>query len=198
LTRALRIAVAEDEPLMQRYLGETLALLGHKVTCLVGTGTGLIAHCKKQRPDLLVTDIHLPDIDGLDAVATIYADGPLPIIIVSAFHDPELIARAQQNHVLAYLVKPIKREDLEPAIAIAMSRFQEFTDIRKETKELLQALEDRKIVEQAKNILMKRARLDEPAAFRRLQLLARSKNRKLIEIAHGIVTVESAYDDEPA
>jgi AmiR/NasT family two-component response regulator len=196
LSRALRIAVAEDEPLMRDYLAETLALLGHEVTCLAQTGTELIEHCKKRRPDLLLTDIRLPDIDGLDAAAVIYADQPLPVIVVSAFFDPELIARAEKNHVLAYLVKPIKRHDLEPALAIAMRRFEEFMAVRNETTELLQALEDRKVIEHAKTILMKRTRLDEPAAFRRLQMIARSKNRKLIEIARGIVTVEDAYAGE--
>ena len=132
--------------------------------------------------------------NDIKTAAAIYADQPLPVIVVSAFFDPELIARAEKNHVLAYLVKPIKRHDLEPAIAIAMSRFEEFMAVRSETTELLQALEDRKVIEHAKTILMKRTRLDEPAAFRRLQMIARSKNRKLVEIARGIVTVEEAYD----
>jgi AmiR/NasT family two-component response regulator len=194
VTRVLRIAVAEDEPLMRKYLVETLALLGHEVVCLAHTGAELIDCCQKLRPDLVLTDIGLPDVDGLDAVAAIHAHQPLPIIVVSAFHDPELIARAEKNHVLAYLVKPIKREDLEPAIAIAVSRFEEFMAVHKETSDLRQALEDRKVIEQAKCMLMKRTRLDEPAAFRRLQNIARSKNRKLIEIARSIVTIEEAYD----
>jgi response regulator NasT len=116
----------------------------------------------------------------------------VPIVVVTAFHDSQLIEKAEKNHVLAYLVKPIKKQDLEPAIGIAMSRFREFREMREETDNLRQALEDRKIIERAKGILMKRAGLDEPEAFRRLQKLARDKNQKLIEIAKIILTAEEA------
>jgi two-component system, response regulator PdtaR len=196
VNRVLRIAIAEDEPVMVKYLVETLTLLGHRVVCQARTGSGLVEFCKKSAPDLVLTDIRLPDFDGLEAVAAIYAERPVPIIVVSAFHDPELIARAELNHVLAYLVKPIKSQDLEPAIAMVMSRFEEFQALQQETSDLRKALEDRKVIEQAKAILMKQARLDEPAAFRRMQHIARSKNRKLIEVAHGIITVAEAYDNE--
>jgi response regulator NasT len=193
MSRSISIAVAEDEPLMQRYLSETLALLGHRVACMVGTGGELVDRCKAERPDLVLTDIRLPDMDGLQAAAEIYDADPVPIIVISAFHDPDLIVRAEKNHVLAYLVKPIKQEDLEPAIAIALSRFQEFRTLRQETDNLRQALEDRKLIERAKGLLMKRAGLDEPEAFRRLQKLARDKNQRLVEIAHIIVTADEAF-----
>jgi response regulator NasT len=95
---------------------------------------------------------------------------------------------------MAYLVEPIKQADLEPAIAIAMHRFEQFQALRKETTDLRQALENRKIIEKAKGILMKKAGLDEQAAFRRLQKLASDKNRKLIDIAQSILTVEEALE----
>ena len=193
MNNSIRVAVAEDEPLMQQYFQETLTLLGHRVICLAGTGRELVERCKNERPELLITDIRLPDMDGLTAAADIYSSEPIPIIVVSAFHDPELIERAERNHVLAYLVKPIKQQDLEPAIAIAMSRFQEFRTMRQEADNLRQALEDRKLIERAKGLLMKRAGLDEPEAFRRLQKLARDKNHKLVEIAQVIVTAEEAF-----
>jgi response regulator NasT len=193
MNRALRIAVAEDEPLTQKYLEETLTLLGHQVLCLVGTGRELVDRCKTLRPDLVITDIRLPGMDGLDAAQEIYTDEALPIIVISAFHDPELIARAERNHVIAYLVKPIKQQDLEPAIAIAMTRFGEFKAMRLEADNLRQTLEDRKLIERAKGLLMKRAGLNEPDAFRRLQKLARDKNRKLVEIAQMILAVEEVY-----
>jgi two-component system, response regulator PdtaR len=193
MQHSLRIGVAEDEQFMQKYLEETLSLLGHRVLFLAGTGREFVEQGKAKRPDLLLTDIRLPDMDGLDAAAQIYAAAPLPIIVITAFHDPALIERAERNHVLAYLVKPIKQQDLEPAIAIAMSRFHEFQTMRQETDTLRQALEDRKIIERAKGILMKRGQLDEAAAFHRLQKLARDKNQKLVEIARIVVTAEEAY-----
>jgi response regulator NasT len=190
MIRSLRIAVAEDETCMQKYLQETLTLLGHQVVCLAGNGRELVEQCKTMRPDLVITDINLPERDGLDAAREIYAFEPMPIIIVTAFHDPELIERAESNHVLAYLVKPIKQQDLEPAIVIAMRRFQEFKAMRQETDNLRQALEDRKLIERAKGILMKRSSLEEAEAFRRLQKLARDKNRKLVDIAQAVITME--------
>ena len=190
MNRSLRIAVAEDEGFMQKYLEETLTLLGHQVLCLARTGRELVQHCQTLRPDIVITDINLPEMDGLDAAREIYAFEPMPIIIVTAFHDPELIERAEDNHILAYLVKPIKQQDLEPAIVIAMRRFQEFKTLRQDTDNLRQALEDRKLIERAKGILMRRSSLEEAEAFRRLQKLARDKNRKLVEIAQAVITME--------
>src|SRR5262249_49264158 len=142
MNRSLRIAVAEDETCMQKYLDETLNLLGYQVVCLAGTGRELVDQGKALRPDLVIPDINLPEMDGLDAAQEIYTFQPLPIIVVTAFHDVELIERAEDNHVLAYLVKPIKQQDLEPAIVIAMRRFQEFKTLRQDTDNLRQALED--------------------------------------------------------
>jgi len=193
MKHGLRIGVAEDEQFMQNYLEETLTLLGYEVLFLAGTGREFIDKCKALRPDLVITDIRLPDMDGLEAATQIYASNPVPIIVVTAFHDPALIERAERSNVLAYLVKPIKQQDLDPAIAIAMTRFQEFQAMSRETDSLRQALEDRKIIERAKGIIMKRTRLDEAEAFRRLQKLARDKNQKLVEIAKILVTAEEAF-----
>src|SRR5262249_51848673 len=146
-------------------------------------------------PDLVITDIKMPDMDGIDAASRIYRDGPVPIILVSAYHDSEFIRRAEADHVLAYLVKPIKQADLEPAIAIALRRFEQFQALRKESADLKQALEDRKLIERAKGLMMKKAGLGEQEAFTKLQRLASNKNKKLVEIAQMIVTAEEAYGD---
>jgi response regulator NasT len=158
------------------------------------TGRELVELCAAIHPDLVVTDIKMPDMDGIDAAAQIYRQAPIPVILVSAYHDPDFIRRAEADHVMAYLVKPIKQADLVPAIGLAMHRFDQFQALRKETTDLKQALEDRKVIEKAKGVLMKKAGLDEPAAFRRLQKLASDKNRKLIEIAQMILTAEEAFD----
>ena len=178
---------------MRDYYEETLTHLGHRVTCAVKTGRELVEHCREARPDLIITDIKMPDMDGIDAIATLYQDHAIPAIIVSAYHDPELFARAGKEHVLAYLVKPIKQANLEAAIAIAMQRFAEFEALHGEAGELRQALEDRKQIERAKGILMKRAGLDEEAAFLRLQQVARESSRKMVEIARTIIQAEAAF-----
>jgi two-component system, response regulator PdtaR len=193
MSRSLKIAVADDELDMRDYFQQILPLLGHRVVAVAETGRELVEKCRSAQPDLVITDIKMPDMDGIDAAAAIYRDAPVPVILVSAFHDPEFIHRAEADHILAYLVKPIKQADLEPAIAIAMRRFEQFRALRQEAADLKQALEDRKLIEKAKGILMKKAGLDEHDAFRRLQKLASDKNKKLVEIARMILTAEEAY-----
>ncbi len=192
MTHPLRIVVADDEADMREYFQKTLPEMGHEVVGVATSGRELVERCRALQPDLVVTDIKMPDLDGIDAAAEIYHDRPIPVILVSAFYEPDLIERAEQDHIMAYLVKPIKQGDLEPAIAIATQRFAQFTALRTEANSLRQALEDRKLIERAKGILMLRAGLSEPDAFRRLQKLARDQNRKLVEIATMIVTAEKA------
>jgi response regulator NasT len=192
MNRSLRIAIADDEPDVQEYYRAILPELGHVVVVVADTGRELVERCRQQRPDLVITDIKMPDMDGLQAASILYGDRPVPVILVSAYHDAEYIARAEEDHVLAYLVKPIKQAGLATAIAIAWARFQQFEVLNKEAANLKQALEDRKLIERAKSILMKNAQLDEPAAFRKMQKLSSDKNRKLVEIARSLVTAEEA------
>jgi len=192
MARTLRIVVADDEPRMQTYFRKILPALGHEVVGVAGTGRELVEQCRALNPDLVITDVKMPDMDGIEAAGEIYRNSAVPVILISAHHDLELIERAEADHAMAYLVKPVKQAHLEPTIAIAMRRFGEFQALRKDTEDLRQALADRKIIEQAKGILMSTAQMDEQAAFRRLQKLASEKNRKLIDIAHMILTAREA------
>jgi response regulator NasT len=193
MTRPLRIAVADDEPDMRDYFARILPLLGHRVVVNAANGEELLSKCREARPDLVITDIKMPDMDGIEAAMRLYRETPVPVILISAYHDPELIHRAEADHVMAYLVKPIKQADLEPAIALAIRRFEQFEALAKEAQDLRQALEDRKLIERAKGILMRRASLDEPSAFRRLQRLASDRNLKLVEVARMLVTADEAF-----
>lgn len=196
MNTSLRIAVADDEARMRDYLWESLERLGHHVVSAARTGRELVEQCQQHHPDLVIADIKMPDMDGIDAVRDICRDEPVPIILVSAYHDRETIERATQNHILAYLVKPIKDADLEPAIAVARQRFQEYEAMRTEAADAKQALEDRKIVERAKGILMKRTGLSEPEAFRRLQKMASNNSQKLVELAGTIIMAEATFNME--
>ena len=187
---SLRVVVADDEPDMREYFQKSLSRLGHKVVAVAQNGRQLVDDCRATRPDLVITDIKMPDMDGIDAAVKIYQDYPIPVILVSAYHDPELIQRAESDHIMGYLVKPIKQADLEPVIALAMRRFEQFEALRKEAADLRQALEDRKVIERAKGVLMKKAGLDEAEAFRRLQKVASEKSRKLVDIAQMILVAE--------
>jgi response regulator NasT len=189
----LRIAVADDEPDMQEYLEKVLTRMGHQVVAVAEDGRQLVQQCLEKRPDLVISDINMPELDGIEAASEIFRQTEIPFILVSAYHDHELVERAENDHVMAYLIKPIKQADLEPAIAIAMKRFAQFQELRKEARDLRQALADRKTIERAKGALMKRAGIDEPCAFRRMQKLASEKNLKLVDIAAQILTAEEAY-----
>jgi response regulator NasT len=193
MSRALRIAVADDETDMRDYFRKILPRMGHQVVSVAATGRELLEQCRDTQPDLVITDIKMPDMDGIDAAVQLYQVRPVPVILVSAFHDAELIARAEADHILGYLVKPIKQSDLEPTIALAIRRFEQFEALRKEAADLRQALEDRKLIERAKGLLMKKVGLDEQEAFRRLQKLAMDSNRRMVEVAQMVLTAEEAF-----
>jgi response regulator NasT len=190
MNASLRIVIADDEQDMRDYFQKLLPRLGHQVVAEAATGRQLVEMCQTHKPDMVITDIKMPDLDGIDAATQIYKDRPVPVILVSAFHDAELIARAEADHILGYLVKPIKQADLGPTIALAVRRFEQFEALRKEAADLRQALEDRKVIERAKGILMKRGGLEEQEAFRRLQKMASERSQKLVEIARMVVVTE--------
>ena len=191
-TIRLRIAVADDEPDMRDFFVKVLRHLGHEVVAVAANGAELVELCREAKPALIITDIAMPAMDGLEAVRQICREQPLPVILVSGHHDDELIQRALHEQVLAYLVKPITRDQLQPAIALAMRRYREFEALRHQADDLRQALEDRSVIERAKGVLMTRGGLTEPDAFRRLQKLSSDKNQKMAEIARMIVTTEEA------
>jgi two-component system, response regulator PdtaR len=190
---ALRIVIADDEPRTREYLWTSLERLGHRVVSGARTGRELIEQCRAHQPELVIADIKMPDMDGIDAAREICRQQLLPVILITGYQDPEYIERAAHELVLAYLVKPVKQQALAPTIAIAIERFRQIEALHKEAESWKQALEDRKIIERAKGIIMKRSGLDEPEAFRRLQKLASKKSQKLAEIARTIVTAEEAY-----
>jgi response regulator NasT len=198
MSQSYRIAVADDEADMRDYFARMLPRLGHEVVAVAENGRQLVELCRRERPDLVITDIKMPETDGIAAASQIYQERPVPVILVSAYHDAELVERAGADHILAYLVKPMKQTDLGPAIAIAMRRFAQFESLRQEAADLRQALEDRKVVERAKGVLMQRAEMDEQTAFRRLQKMASDRNRKLVEIAHMILVAEEAMQPDDA
>jgi response regulator NasT len=190
MSRPLRIAVADDEVDMLEFYQSMLPPLGHQVVVAAKTGGELLQRCRAVHPDLLITDIKMPDMDGIEAADRICREEPIPVILISAYHDSLLLQRAQADHIMAYLIKPIEQADLAPAIALAQRRFEQFQTLRKEAADLRQALQDRKVIERAKGIVMKNAGIDEQEAFRRLQRMASDKNRKLVDIAEMILTAE--------
>lgn len=144
MTTSLRIAVADDEPEMRDFFAKVLPRFGHQVVAIAENGSELIKLCRDGQPDLIITDIKMPEVDGIEACNQICQERAVPVILVSAFHDPALIARAEADHAFAYLVKPIGLADLEPAIAIAMRRFGEMQQLLKQRDELQQAVNEQR------------------------------------------------------
>jgi two-component system, response regulator PdtaR len=192
MSTSLRIAIADDEPLIRRYFVDILPDMGHTVVASAENGRELVEKCRATKPDLVISDVRMPQLDGIDAAIEISQELAVPIILVSGYHDPDLIERAEATRVMAYLVKPIERADLETAIAIARKRFSQIESLSNETAELRRRLEERKLIEQAKGVLMEKAGLSEAEAHRRLQKTACDSNRKLVDIAKMILTAEPA------
>jgi response regulator NasT len=193
----MRILVAEDDPLIARGLTERLRSLGHDPLGPASDGAEAIELAHASPPDLYLFDIEMPNVDGLQAATQLAADGlRRPVVVVTGVDDPSLIERSIVSGVGAYLTKPVDTRELEAALALATARHAEFEALEAEVDQARQALEDRKLVERAKALLMSALDLSEQDAFRRLQLTARERNLRLADVAGRIVEQQSLL--EPA
>ena len=192
MTRPLSIAVAEDQDDTRQYFEELLPRLGHHVVA-VRDGRQLVEQCRQTAPDLIIADVKMPHMDGIEAAAVVNREHAVPVVLVSAYHEEELLARAGQAPVMAYLIKPVKQASVEAAIATALARFDELQTARKESDSLRQALEDRKVIERAKGIVMHRLDVDERAAYRRMRRLSSHQNRKLVDVSQTVLAAEEVF-----
>jgi len=187
----LRIVVVEDDSTMRLFLKETLEKqLGHEVVGEAATGTDMVRTVLDLEPDIVVFDIHLPHITGLDALRQIYQERIVAAVAITADRDQDLVRRALEEHVLAYLVKPVEAHQLGPALLIAWARFDELKALTSENASLRQTLTNRKIIERAKGVLMKRHRWSEADAFRRLQRGAMNRRVAMVDLAQAILNGE--------
>ena len=186
----LRILIADDESIRMMSLRKQLAALGHRVVAEASNGEEAVALAAATQPDLAILDIKMPGADGIEAAQRITRARPIPIILLTAYNEAELVERAAQANISAYLMKPVAEEDLLPAITLALIRFRQFAALRREVSDLREALEARKVIERAKGILVRRLGLTEEEAFRRLQKQSQDSNRKLAEVAEAIVMAD--------
>ena len=186
----LRILIADDESIRLLSLRAQLAALGHRVVAEASTGEEAVALAASTQPDLAILDIKMPRIDGIEAAERITQARPIPIILLTAYSEAQLVERAAQANISAYLMKPVSEEDLLPALTLALTRFKQFQALRREVVDLREALEARKVIEKAKGILMRRLDLTEEEAFRRLQRQSQEGNRKLAQVAEAIVLAD--------
>jgi two-component system, response regulator PdtaR len=191
----VRVLIAEDDPVIGLALSERLRSLGHEPLGPAGDGDEAIELARAETPDLYLFDVEMPKVDGLEAAATLARDGlRRPVVVVTGVDDPTLIERAIATGVSAYLTKPVDSRELEAALALAAARHAEFEALEAEVDRAQQALEDRKLVERAKGLLMSALGLSEQDAFRRLQRTARERNLKLAQVAAQIVEQQDLLD----
>ena len=182
-----RIVIADDESLIRMDLREMLAGLNYLVVGEAGDGNTAIKLARELKPDLVIMDIKMPSLDGIDAAQILTAERIAPVILLTAYSQKDLIIRAREAGVAAYLVKPFKENDLSPAIEVALARFAEFKMLYQEVSDLQISLTTRKLVDRAKGILMDTKGMTEAEAFKAVQTLSMNNRRPMKEVAEAIV-----------
>jgi AmiR/NasT family two-component response regulator len=187
----LRIIIADDEPIIRMDLRRTLENMGHVVIGEAGDGAQAVEITRELKPDIAILDIKMPEMDGIEAAKLISTESLAPVLLLTAYSQKDLVERARDAGVFAYLVKPFKEADLTPAIDIAMARYQEFQELGKEVSDLQNKLDTRKAVDRAKGILMDQYGLKEQDAFRRIQVQSMNTRKSMREIAEAIIIANS-------
>lgn len=182
-----RIAVVDDNPSERLVLKGLLEDAGLDLVAEGVDGSEAVKICRLKSPDLLIMDVKMPVKDGIEAALEISRDCPTPIVLLTGCDDEETVRRAADAGVMAFLVKPVRAEELGPAIELAISRFQEFTALRKENEDLKKTLQARKVIEKAKGLLMEREGMSETEAFARIRKISMDKRKAMAEVAEVII-----------
>jgi response regulator NasT len=184
---SLRILVAEDETIIRLDLEKTLDGAGFEVCAAAKDGEEAVELARREQPDLAILDVKMPGLDGIEAARRILAERPIPIVILTAYGQADLVSRAVEAGVFGYLVKPFRESDLVPAIEAARARHAELEALREEAESLAEALATRKVVERAKGLLMEREGLSEQDAFARLRKASQVAGRPMGVVAEALI-----------
>jgi response regulator NasT len=184
---SLRILIADNESIIRMDLKELLEEAGHEVIGEAADGLKAVELTRKLKPDLVIMDIKMPEMDGIAAAKLISNEKLAPVLLLTAYSQKEIVEKAKDSGVLAYLVKPVKESNLFPAMEIALSRFKEYMEIEQELLDLRNSLETRKILDRAKGLLMDAYNLSEQEAFRRIQQYSMAKRKSIREVAEAII-----------
>ena len=182
-----RIVIADNESIIRMDLRELLEEAGHQVVGEGANGKKAVELARKLKPDLIILDIKMPEMDGITAAKIIDDEKIAPVILLTAFSQSEIVERAKDSGVLAYLGKPVQESNLFPALEIALSRWQEMQDLEDQLFKVKDSLENRKILDRAKGILMDAYNITESEAFRRIQKYSMSKRKTIKEVAEAII-----------
>jgi len=191
------VLIVEDDTLVGMGLRSQLEKLGHQVVGQAANAAEAQALFRGAKPDVVLLDIRLDGADGIELARTLLAERRCPMLIVTAFSDRELIERAGLAGVFGYLIKPVSAESLSAQLEIAIRRFEEHEQAIAQRDQATRALEDRKLIERAKGIFMRRLKLDEPEAHRRLQQESQKRRIALADLARKIIESEELLGGEP-
>ena len=185
--KSLRLVIADNESIIRMDLREMLEEAGHEIVGEAIDGRKAIELTRMHRPDLVIMDIKMPEMDGITASRKIAEEKLAPVLLLTAFSQPEIVEKAKDSGVLGYLVKPVRESNMFPAMEIALSRWEEMKGMEQELDRLKDSLETRKIADRAKGILMAAHKLSEQEAYRRMQRYAMMKRLSMKEVAEAIV-----------
>jgi two-component system, response regulator PdtaR len=188
----VRVLVAEDETIIRLDLKDLLERSGFEVCAEARDGEEAVALARSEQPDVAIMDVKMPKLDGIEAARRILDERPIPIVMLTAYGQDELVSRAVEAGVFGYLVKPFREQDLLPAIRTARARHDELAALREEAASLAEALAARKAIERAKGLLMEKEGLSEQDAFARLRKASQVSGRPLKIVAEAVVATLGA------
>jgi AmiR/NasT family two-component response regulator len=191
-----RVLIADDETVQRMDLKDMLTANGYQVVGEAGDGVSAVNQARQYRPDLVILDIRMPEMDGLAAAKTIVQEQIAPVVLLTAFGDQPLVEQAKEAGVFNYIVKPLRESEVAPALEIALARAQETRKLKKQVEGLSDQLETRKLVERAKGILMKKLGLSESEAYRKIQLTSMNSRKSMREIAGAIILTDEMEASE--
>jgi len=192
--KAYRVLVVDDEPVIRLDLRTMLEAMGHEVVGEADNGVDALQLARTLQPDLVIADLMMPEMDGIELSRRLAKERIAPVLILTAYSEPEMVAGADRSGVLGYLVKPFREADLAPAIQVAVSRYRELRALEAQNLNLAQEIQARRRIGRAKRVLMQQLGLSEAEAFRRLQQTAEQTGKPLAEVAEAILL---AYQVQP-
>lgn len=191
-----RVIIADDESIIRMDVREMLTNLGYLVVGEVGDGRSAVNLARELKPDILVMDVKMPDMDGIEAAKVLTEERIAPVLLLTAYSQRDLVERAKDAGVAGYIVKPFQESDLAPAIEVALARFREFRALEQEVEDLQEALRTRKLVDRAKGILMDTQDLKEAEAFRKIQKMSMNTRKPMRQVAEAIILAHQAQQQD--
>lgn len=183
----MRVLIVDDESLIRMDLRDIIESCGHEVVAEGTNGVEALALCKKHKPDIILMDVKMPELDGIEAARQIGFHHEAPVVLLTSYSQQDLIDKARDSGVYGYLIKPVREEQLVPTLEMALGRYKSDAQLREKMAELEQSLEDRKIIQKGTGILMELYSISEMEAYNRIRTLSMNKQISIIETCNLII-----------